>query len=391
MIASDTGSGTTILEYAADTVTPAREFVVSGVNAPVSLGLAPDGTVFIGDINASTVYQFEDDDNTVADETYVGDAGFGYSITAIDGQVLIAQPSSTSAGLFDTATGDPLQDLTVPGATGAFSLTTDVLSDGFAISDLAADNGGQIHIFKDVSSDPTAEVDAETGTLTITGTGDGETIGVKIVNGSVQVTVVSGTVTTLSASFPASSITGGIVINGGDGADTITSDSSNTIATEIHGGDGDDTITGGGGDDILFGEGDNDTLVARQGNDVAVGGDGSDAMSGGNGRDVLIGGDGSDVIEGDNGDDILVAGETPHDTDVVALAGIRTIWVADTTYTARVDAVRDGALDHATLADDEDADELIGGTGQDWFLVVGGNDTITGKTLKSEETTLVVQ
>jgi Ca2+-binding RTX toxin-like protein len=114
-------------------------------------------------------------------------------------------------------------------------------------------------------------------------------------------------------------------------------------------------------------------------------------MSGGNGRDVLIGGDGSDVIEGDNGDDILVAGETPHDTDVLALAGIRTIWVADTTYTARVDALRDGALDPATLTDDEDADELIGGTGQDWFLVVGGNDTITGKTLKSEETTLVVQ
>jgi Ca2+-binding RTX toxin-like protein len=220
------------------------------------------------------------------------------------------------------------------------------------------------------------------GTVTVTGTNDaGDNILVGIVNGSVQV-VFDGTPI---GSFTASTVTS-IVINAGAGADTITSDSSNTIATEIHGGDGDDQITGGGGNDILFGEGDNDTLVARQGDDVAVGGDGNDELLGGNGRDVLIGGVGGDTIEGDNGDDILIAGETPHDADPIALASIRALWVADATYTARVNSLKDGLL--ASLTDDEEPDELVGGTGQDWFLVVGGNDHIVGKTLKSEVLTL---
>ena len=393
-----TDNDTMVQEFSA-TGSVVRTITVDQAANGISLAYGPGGDVFVGLLN-DAVYKFGSAGGSTGTATPFANSdtpGFALSLTVSGDYLLVGQVldgAAVTASVYNANTGAWDSTINAPaGSSAYFANVTAPIDGGFAIGDAFANGGtGLIYFFeRDTVAPPTGPTAGIAGgTLTVTGTGDGESIGVAIVNGSVQVTVTSGNVTTLSASFPVSSITGGIVIKGGAGADAITSDSTNTFATEIHGGAGNDTITGGGGDDILFGEGDNDTLVARAGNDVAVGGVGSDVLSGGNGRDVLIGGDGSDAIEGDNGDDILVAGETPHDIDVVALAGIRTVWVADTTYTARVDALRNGALNPSSLTDDQDADELIGGTGQDWFLVVGSNDTITGKTLKSEETTLVV-
>jgi Ca2+-binding RTX toxin-like protein len=60
-----------------------------------------------------------------------------------------------------------------------------------------------------------------------------------------------------------------IVVNGGAGNDTIDlSGIKGDVKAEIHGGDGVDTITGGGADDTIFGD---------AGNDIITGGGGVDA------------------------------------------------------------------------------------------------------------------
>ncbi|AMV23790.1 Hemolysin, plasmid [Gemmata sp. SH-PL17] len=131
-----------------------------------------------------------------------------------------------------------------------------------------------------------------------------------------------------------------LIVNGGDGNDTI---SGSAGADLLIGGTGDDTIDGGTGNDLLYGggrtsgdyvfgiatggaanvltRGDN---LANSGNDKLYGGDGKDELHGGDGLDLLVGGydyfaddndadwvygeDGNDVIRGGAGDDYLDGG-----------------------------------------------------------------------------------
>ncbi len=110
-----------------------------------------------------------------------------------------------------------------------------------------------------------------------------------------------------------------IVGNAGAGDDVIDlSGLDASIAVEIHGGDGNDTITGGAGADKLFGDAGNDTLNGGDGNDTLNGGGGDDTLNGnanddqlfgGEGNDTLTGGDGVDMLDGGKGDDKIAAGE----------------------------------------------------------------------------------
>ncbi len=76
-------------------------------------------------------------------------------------------------------------------------------------------------------------------------------------------------------------------------------------------------ISGGNGNDTIFGGGGADNLSGDNGNDIVDGGAGNDTVSGGNGNDVLDGGSGSDLLSGNNGDDtavyVAVDNLTAHD------------------------------------------------------------------------------
>jgi hypothetical protein len=78
-----------------------------------------------------------------------------------------------------------------------------------------------------------------------------------------------------------------IVINGGEGNDTITIDPSVTDNLMLYGAGGNDTIVGGSGNDQLFGGAGNDSLSGAAGNDtlVDIGGGSSDKLAGGSGSD----------------------------------------------------------------------------------------------------------
>ena len=56
------------------------------------------------------------------------------------------------------------------------------------------------------------------------------------------------------------------------------------LGSEVHGGQGDDTVYGGAGNDVLYGDGQNDVLIGGYGNDWISGGNGDDAILGDDGR-----------------------------------------------------------------------------------------------------------
>ncbi len=203
------------------------------------------------------------------------------------------------------------------------------------------------------------------GVLTITGDGAANNIQVsRNAAGDYRVRVDG----TIDQTFAFASVNR-ILINAGDGNDTVLIASNIAIPTEVHGEAGNDSLTGGGHGDMLFGEAGNDVILARGGDDILVGGDGDDYLDGGAGRDVLIGGKGADIIFGDNGDDILIAGYTSHDADPAALENIRSVWAGGGAYADRVNALKATLLKPGIdLFDDNIADFLSGDDGKDWFI-----------------------
>ena len=96
-------------------------------------------------------------------------------------------------------------------------------------------------------------------------------------------------------------------VAGTDGGTTIDLSASNAPLL-VEGGDGDDTITGGRGDDVIYGKDGNDTIFGGEGDDILHGGAGDDVLNGGAGNDTLHGGSGNDILNGGAGNDILYGG-----------------------------------------------------------------------------------
>ncbi len=103
----------------------------------------------------------------------------------------------------------------------------------------------------------------------------------------------------------------------GDHSIYSTADILNTVADNIQGTEGDDTIYAGDGDDTLYGNEGNDQLFGEDGNDILYGGSGNDSLYGGSGDDfldgglgdnLLVGSIGNDTLTSRNGNDILVGG-----------------------------------------------------------------------------------
>ncbi len=76
---------------------------------------------------------------------------------------------------------------------------------------------------------------------------------------------------------------------------------SQAIRMSVHGGTGDDVLTGGVLADTLDGDSGNDTIDGGEGNDVLRGGLGDDRLTGGLGVDSFFGGAGRDVINSRDG------------------------------------------------------------------------------------------
>src|SRR6185369_17205674 len=135
-------------------------------------------------------------------------------------------------------------------------------------------------------------------------------------------------------------------------------DSAITRSAWIDGGDGKDTVTGGGGDDLVSGANGNDQLFGKAG------------------RDILIGGNDSDKLDGGDGDDILVAGTTKFDNDLCNFCGVAKEWSrTDKTFSVRLSHIQNGGsgsfndkirINSATAYSASDpSDTLTGGSGKD--------------------------
>lgn len=191
---------------------------------------------------------------------------------------------------------------------------------------------------------------------------------------------------------------------GGAGNDVLVS--SPTVAADLVGGSGNDSLTGGAGADYLNGDGwenftnigsvgdvgnvpdaagaratgstmawgtvatvgGNDTLHAGAGNDTLYGGVGADQLYGEGDNDALYGEDGTDTLDGGDGNDTLSGGN--HADSLIGGAGNDTL---------------DGGADNDTLLGGAGADSLSGGDGndslnggtEDDYLDGGaGNDTL---------------
>ena len=147
------------------------------------------------------------------------------------------------------------------------------------------------------------------GTLIVAGTGVADSIVVKQTGNKLKVSL-DGTVKTFRVGQVKT-----LSISGGNGDDTITSNSS--IRTGVSGGRGSDDISTGGGNDTLVGGAGDDTLQSGDGNDADQGGVGDDSIVSGAGDDHCAGDDGNDFIDGGAGKNFL-SGDDGNDDLVVS-------------------------------------------------------------------------
>lgn len=202
---------------------------------------------------------------------------------------------------------------------------------------------------------------------------------------------------------------------GGAGDDVLLS--SPTVAADLVGGSGNDSLVGGAGADYLNGDGWEDftsngllgyvgnvpdaavarangatmgwgTVAASGGNDTAYGGAGNDTLLGGVGADQLYGeadndsiegGDGTDTLDGGDGNDTLVGGN--HADSLIGGAGNDRLDGGADNDTLLGGAGADTLLggDGAdSLSGGTESDNLDGGAGNDTLVAGEGNDTLVG-------------
>jgi Ca2+-binding RTX toxin-like protein len=185
--------------------------------------------------------------------------------------------------------------------------------------------------------------------------------------------------------------TGDDEVYGGSGDDYLGGGVGND---SIQGGDGDDELTGGsggdwlwglGGADLIYGElGDDfliggfgdDSLIGDIGNDLLDGGDGSDKLLAGDHQDALIGGLGQDELSGGAGEDILIGGTTSYQNQVQKYWALMSAWSSTSPYATRIDIMESELFaarlqSEESVFDDAVVDILLGGNGQDWFVLTG--------------------
>ena len=208
-------------------------------------------------------------------------------------------------------------------------------------------------------------------------------------------------------------LVGRAVLDGGDGADTITGGAERD---RLEGGNGADTLDGAGGNDSLdfstradgvsvdlakgeaveggasdklasiesvIGSKGRDTLVGSDGDDLLDGGPGDDRIEGGHGDDALAGSGGKDHIEGGAGDDQIESDRAEDINPGVDPSGADTV-----SGGAGDDRIVDGGTIKGDRLNGGSGDDLVdagraatrikGGSGRDRLKGSAGKDRIDG-------------
>jgi Ca2+-binding RTX toxin-like protein len=245
-----------------------------------------------------------------------------------------------------------------------------------------------------------ASIDGTTATLNLDGADDNETVRVSGallvhsgVGGGLESTSDWDSSTPEEQTMPADG-TVDVVINGGDGNDTLMVFAGRSAVARA-------TLNGQAGDDFLAGAESDDTLTGGDGSDTLVGRQGTDVMSGGAGDDTFVwnNGDGSDRLNGDAGVDSAEVNGSAALGDTLTLdpvpGGVR--FQRTNLVPFKIDAsaerfqvnglggndavsASDGVSALTLLAVDggDDADTISGSDGRDLILGGDGNDVLTG-------------
>jgi Ca2+-binding RTX toxin-like protein len=254
-----------------------------------------------------------------------------------------------------------------------------------------------------------ASINDLTATLNLDGADDNVTVSVVgglLVHGQTTGGLASGSdwdsATPNNQTVPADG-TRTVIVNGGNGNDSITVVAKNTELASSG-------LNGDGGDDVVTGPDSNDTLTGGEGDDRLVAGKGDDAMNGGAGNDTLVWnqGDGSDTANGEAGNDGAEVNGAPTLGDVFTLdpANGRVKLTRTNLGPFTFDAVTerfqvnglggndsvtanngvgaltllsvDGGAGVDTVNGSEGADLILGGEGNDMLSGGGGDDRVVG-------------
>src|SRR6476659_2682952 len=233
----------------------------------------------------------------------------------------------------------------------------------------------------------TASFDPTSGMLSVFGDALDNTItvsrdaaGTILINGG-AVVIQGGTATVANTSL--------IQGFGLGGKDTITLNEANGAlpASQLFGGDGNDTLIGGSGNDQLFGQAGNDTLLGKGGFDFLFGGDDNDTLTGGDADDQVFGesgddrmiwnpGDDTDLNEGGDGTDTVeVNGGNGAEVFTVTPNGTRVRFDRVTPAPFSIDI---GTTENFVLNANGGDDTFTGSNGNDTLLGGDGDDVVTG-------------
>jgi hypothetical protein len=173
-----------------------------------------------------------------------------------------------------------------------------------------------------------------------------------------------------------------LLIDSGNGDDTITIDSSVVANVEFNGGAGNDTFNMYGNGDLTAdgGDGNDHIFYYGSGNAVLIGGTGIDSLQGGSGVNTITGGDGNDILIGGVGDNTFIFADgfgtdtlsSSGDTNVIDYSAVTAPLTLDLTEQEVHDQAGNASMMSflPTLA--------IGGTGVDRIL---GQDVVSTWTI----------